>query len=115
MISGLHLAPVCTVVGHGEWLGDELSLEKLSMKIFFKSSHEWIESCLKLSSHVRGADSRAIGKYMTLVEFVPPATLIAVEYIRSHCLGSCLPSYFFRFCMFTGLKPVGYSAYLCSG
>ena len=27
----------------------------------------------------QGADSRAIGKYMTLVEFVPPATLIAVE------------------------------------
>ena len=49
------------------------------MKIFFKSSHEWIESCLKLSSHVKGADSRAIGKYMTLVEFVPPATSIAVE------------------------------------
>ena len=50
------------------------------MKIFFKSSHEWIELCLKLSSHVRGgADSRAIGKYMTLVEFVPPATSIAVE------------------------------------
>ena len=24
------------------------------MEIFFKSSHEWIESCLKLSSHVRG-------------------------------------------------------------
>ena len=42
-------------------------------------SHEWIESCLKLSSHVKGADSRAIGKYMTLVEFVPPATSIAVE------------------------------------
>ena len=83
---------------------------KLSMKIFFKSSHEWIESCLKLSSHVSWVDSRAIGKYMTLVEFVPPATLIAVEYIRSHCLGSCLPSYFFRFCMFTGLKPIGYSA-----
>jgi len=49
------------------------------MMIFFKSSHEWIESCLKLSSHVKGADSRAIGKYMTLVEFVPPATSIAVE------------------------------------
>ena len=49
------------------------------MKIFFKSSHEWIVSCLKLSSDVRGADSRAIGKYMTLVEFVPPATSIAVE------------------------------------
>ena len=49
------------------------------MKIFFKSSHEWIELCLKLSSHVRVADSRAIGKYMTLVEFVPPATSIAVE------------------------------------
>src|SRR6185437_14648282 len=26
MSSGLHLAPVCTVVSHGEWLGDELSL-----------------------------------------------------------------------------------------
>ena len=49
------------------------------MKIFFKSSHEWIELCLKLLSHVRGVDSRAIGKYMTLVEFVPPATSIAVE------------------------------------
>jgi len=41
--------------------------------------HEWIESCLKLSSHVKGADSKAIGKYMTLVEFVPPATSIGVE------------------------------------
>ena len=49
------------------------------MKIFFKSSHEWTELCLKLSSHVRGADSRAIGKYMTLVEFVPPSTSIVVE------------------------------------
>ena len=27
----------------------------------------------------QGADSRAIGKYMTLVEFVPPATSMAVE------------------------------------
>ena len=49
------------------------------MKIFFKSSHEWIELCLKLLSHVKGADSRAIGKYMTLVEFVPLATSIVVE------------------------------------
>ena len=63
----------------GEWLGDEWSLERLSMKIIFKSSHEWIESCLRLSSHVKGADSRAIGKYMTLVKFVPPATLMAIE------------------------------------
>ena len=27
MFSGLHLARVCIVVSHGEWLGDELSLE----------------------------------------------------------------------------------------
>ena len=49
------------------------------MKIFFKSSHESIKLCLKLSSHVSGADSKAIGKYMTLVEFDPPATSIAAE------------------------------------
>ena len=35
---------------------------KLSTDSFFKSSPEWIESHFKLSSHVRGADSRAIGK-----------------------------------------------------
>ena len=35
---------------------------KLSTKTFLRSSQEWIDSGFKLSSHVRGAGSRTIGK-----------------------------------------------------
>ena len=34
MISGLHLALVCIVVGQGEWLGDELSLKRCRCRCF---------------------------------------------------------------------------------
>jgi hypothetical protein len=49
------------------------------MKALLRSSHEWMEFGLRLSSHVRGADSRATGKYRALVELDPLETSIATE------------------------------------
>ena len=80
---------------------------KLSMKAFLRSFQMKIEFGCRLSSHMSGAGSRAIGKYRTLVTVSPPATSIAVEYNCSHCIGSCLPSYFWRL---TCLKSFGFSA-----
>ena len=44
---------------------------KLSMKAFLRSSHEYMDSCAMLSSHERGAGTRAIGKLRTLVFVFP--------------------------------------------
>ena len=54
--SCLHIARACRVATRcrDPW--------KLSMKTFLRSSHECMDSCVRLSSHVRGAGSRAIGK-----------------------------------------------------
>jgi hypothetical protein len=52
---------------------------KLSMKPRMRSSHESMEFVLRLSSQVRGADSRATGKWRALVELDPPKTSIATE------------------------------------
>jgi hypothetical protein len=49
------------------------------MKTFLSYSQESIELLLRLSNHVSGAGSKAIGKLMTLVMLEPPATSMAVE------------------------------------
>jgi hypothetical protein len=52
---------------------------KLSMKARLRFSHESMEFGLRLSSHVRGVDSRATGKYRSFVELDPPETSMATE------------------------------------
>jgi hypothetical protein len=49
------------------------------MKACLRSSHESMEFGLRLSSQVRGAYSRATGKYRALLELDPPETSIATE------------------------------------
>jgi hypothetical protein len=76
-IIGSRSASVCTEPNHDE----------LSTKAFFKSSHLSMESDFKLLSHVRGADSSAIRKYMTLVLLLPPETSTVSSSIGSTAMG----------------------------
>jgi hypothetical protein len=52
---------------------------KLSMKACLRSSHESMEFGLRLSSHVRGAGSRATRKWRAFVELDPPKTSMAMK------------------------------------